>query len=107
MHAVDAESQEHKGRWRRFAGPLALGIVMLLSVLGAAYGTYSASRRSGMAQIDDMAIHQLDLYASTLESELARYADLPGLLGCADANPDTHRYTCVFTDALNYITQSF
>ncbi|MBW8832043.1 MAG: sensor histidine kinase [Burkholderiales bacterium] len=80
MQAVDGESQEHKGRWRRFIGPLALGIVMLLSVLGAAFGTYSASLRSGMAQIDDMAIHQLDLYASTLESELARYADLPGLL---------------------------
>jgi len=59
---------------------VAVAVALLMVVLAAMFASYHASKRHAFAQIDDAAIHQLDLYASTLESELARHAWLPGLL---------------------------
>ncbi|HSW04243.1 sensor histidine kinase [Aquabacterium sp.] len=56
------------------------GALVLLLIASAAFGAYRSSRQTGLAQIDDTALRQLDLYAATLESEIARHAYLPGLL---------------------------
>lgn len=55
-----------------------LGIALL--TLAAMAAAYLASERDGLAQIDDMAYRQLDLYASTLENELGKHAYLPSLI---------------------------
>lgn len=55
-----------------------LGLTALV-VVGAALA-YRASERTGMAQLDDVAYRQLDLYASSLENELDKYAHLPSLI---------------------------
>lgn len=64
----------------RYMGSVVIFVGMLALVLAAMLGTYHASKRNGFMQLDDAAIRQLDLYAATLESELARHAYLPGLL---------------------------
>lgn len=55
---------------------LALGILVLVTALSS----YRASQQGGYRQLDDSALLALDLYAYTLESELARFAYLPTLL---------------------------
>ena len=67
-------------RMNRVMRRVVVSAAMLAVVLGAMFAAYHASQRHAFTQIDDAAIHQLDLYASTLESELARHAWLPGLL---------------------------
>jgi C4-dicarboxylate-specific signal transduction histidine kinase len=54
----------------------------LLLVLGAALVAivYSWSARQGYEQLNDVLGHQLDLYASGLESELGRHEYLPGIV---------------------------
>lgn len=63
----------------RIASPL-VGLLMLaLVVIGMVLG-YRFSERSGLAQLAAVANERLELYASTLETELARYAYLPSLI---------------------------
>ena len=52
---------------------------MLLVALGMAIG-YRVSERGGLAQLAAVANERLELYATTLETELARYAYLPSLI---------------------------
>lgn len=66
-------------RMPRIASPLVglltLGLVLLGMVMG-----YRFSERSGLADLAAVANERLELYASTLETELARYAYLPSLI---------------------------
>ena len=59
----------------RLLGLLTLALIALGMVLG-----YRVSERSGLAQLAAVANERLELYASTLETELARYAYLPSLI---------------------------
>lgn len=54
-------------------------LTVLLVLLGMAMG-YRVSERSGLAQLAAVANERLELYATTLETELARYAYLPSLI---------------------------
>lgn len=54
----------------------ALSLVLLCATLGQ-----RLSERAGMAQLAAVANERLELYAASLEAELARHAYLPGLLG--------------------------
>ncbi len=57
-----------------------MGLVMLgLVATGATLG-YGWSERQGLAQLSAVATERLELYASALEAEIARYAYLPGLM---------------------------
>ncbi len=60
--------------------PASLWIAMLLLVASAMATAYLWSERNGFVQVDDVANRQLDLYASTLESELGKHAYLPSLI---------------------------
>jgi two-component system, NtrC family, C4-dicarboxylate transport sensor histidine kinase DctB len=51
----------------------------VLIVMGMVLG-YRFSERNGLAQVAALANERLELYASTLETELARYAYLPSLI---------------------------
>jgi C4-dicarboxylate-specific signal transduction histidine kinase len=69
---------------KRFA-PLSLdGITAWASIvsLAATVGllAHAWSERVGYAGLADMAVHQLDLYAAGLESELSKYESLPSIL---------------------------
>jgi two-component system, NtrC family, C4-dicarboxylate transport sensor histidine kinase DctB len=52
-------------------------MALVLLSMGLAY---QASESTGLAQLDDVAYRQLDLYASSLENELDKYAHLPSLI---------------------------
>ncbi|MFO1337922.1 MAG: ATP-binding protein [Burkholderiaceae bacterium] len=56
-------------------GLLTLGLVLLGMVLG-----YRLTERNGLLQLAAVASERLELYATTLETELARYAYLPSLV---------------------------
>ena len=58
---------------------LALFAAFLLSGL-VSYGCYVLSEREGRSRMEDSAQRQLDLYATTLEGEIKRHANLPGLI---------------------------
>jgi two-component system C4-dicarboxylate transport sensor histidine kinase DctB len=60
---------------------LGFGVVVAASMVVA----YAWSERLGFEQLDDVAQRQLDLYASTLESELGKHAYLPSLI---EMDPD-------------------
>lgn len=66
------------------AYPAAIGALVwavLISMgVGAAAFAFAWSERTGYVQLNDALIHQLDLYAATLESELARHEYLPGIV---------------------------
>ena len=53
-------------------------LVALAAVVGLL--THKWSERVGYAGLADMAVHQLDLYAAGLESELSKYESLPSIL---------------------------
>ena len=76
--ALTGSHEAARSTWRAARRVIPVG--MFLLVVAAMFVTYHASLRNGFTQIDDVAIRQLDLYASTLESELARHAYLPSLL---------------------------
>lgn len=63
---------------------LALGVAVVASMVAA----YAWSARTGFEQLDDIANRHLDLYASTLESELGKHAYLPSLI---EMDPDIQR----------------
>jgi C4-dicarboxylate-specific signal transduction histidine kinase len=54
------------------------GIVSLAATVGLL--AHAWSERVGYAGLADMAVHQLDLYAAGLESELSKYESLPSIL---------------------------
>lgn len=54
-------------------------LTVLLVLLGMTIG-YRVSERGGLAQLAAVANERLELYATTLETELARYAYLPSLI---------------------------
>ncbi|MDY0748267.1 ATP-binding protein [Paucibacter sp. R3-3] len=65
---------------RRLARPsVYVYVTVLLMVLGWIVGQ-SVSERAGMTQLSAMTLERLELYSNTLDAELARHADLPGLL---------------------------
>ncbi len=70
-------------RLHQLLAPVKKGVIWLgltaLVLLGAGLA-YQASERTGLAQLDDVAYRQLDLYASSLENELDKYAHLPSLI---------------------------
>lgn len=62
---------------------LALVLTVLLAlalVAAAAIGAHAAGRRAALQRLDDAAQHRLDMIASTLEAEVARFDYLPSLL---------------------------
>ncbi len=68
-------------RFRAARAWLGLGGAVTASIFAA----YAWSERKGFEQLDDVAHRQLDLYASTLESELGKHAYLPSLI---EIDPD-------------------
>jgi len=63
----------------RIASPLVGLLVLALIVFGMVLG-YRFNERRGLAELAALANERLELYASTLETELARYAYLPSLI---------------------------
>ena len=58
-----------------------MSAVALLAVVSlAAALAYALSERRAFERLDDAAAHQLELYAAVLDIELAKQADLPGLI---------------------------
>ncbi len=66
-------------RLPRLAPPLLVLLIPGLIVVGMVLG-YRYSERSGLADLAAVSNERLELYASTLETELARYAYLPSLI---------------------------
>ena len=62
------------------AAPLLVGVTTIVLVALSASLAYVWSERHDFARLDDAVGHQLDLYAAVLEIELAKQADLPGLI---------------------------
>ncbi len=54
------------------------GVVWL--ALASGLVAYRWAEQAGYSRLADMAVHQLDLYAAGLESELGKYESLPGVL---------------------------
>lgn len=78
---------------RRLVAPRWLNISLAWLGLGMAVAAsmvavYAWSARTGFEQLDDIANRHLDLYASTLESELGKHAYLPSLI---EMDPDIQR----------------
>lgn len=72
-------------RWaRRLTRPsLYAYLTLALALLGGLAG-YQLSERAGLAQLAALASERLELYAATLESELARHNYLPSLIAIDD-----------------------
>lgn len=66
-------------RLRSFALLLTVLLAVAL-VAAAALGAHAAGRRAALQRLDDAAQHRLDMIASTLEAEVARFDYLPSLL---------------------------
>mgnify|MGYP002363717816 CR=1 FL=1 len=65
---------------RRRQWLLAGALVLAALVPAAAALAWHFSVQRGLQRLGDVAAHQLDLYAAVLESEIAKQADLPGLV---------------------------
>lgn len=65
---------------------LALGVI--LPIVGGAYAAWRVSERSGFSQSAAVVNERLELYAATLEAELARFAYLPGLIAAESTLQD-------------------
>ena len=70
---------------QRWLGPGLAWLVLTMAVAASMATAYRWSERIGFEQLDDIANRQLDLYASTLESELGKHAYLPSLI---EMDPD-------------------
>jgi two-component system C4-dicarboxylate transport sensor histidine kinase DctB len=58
-----------------------LGVLLWLLLTGAAaLAAWRIAEQRAFIRLGDVALHQLDLYASVLEIELGKQADLPGLI---------------------------
>lgn len=55
-------------------------LLWLLLMAGAAWAAWRIAEGRAFERLGDAAMHQLDLYASVLEIELGKQADLPGLI---------------------------
>lgn len=62
-----------------FTPPL-IGLLTLVAIVAGMVLGYRVSERAGLAELAALANERLELYASTLETELARYAYLPSLI---------------------------
>jgi two-component system C4-dicarboxylate transport sensor histidine kinase DctB len=61
-----------------------MGLAIVALMAASVVMSYRLSERSGMAHLAEQANERLELYASTLESELGRYAYLPSLVAIDD-----------------------
>lgn len=61
-----------------------MGLAIVALMAASVVTSYRWSERNGMAHLADQANERLELYASTLESELGRYAYLPSLVAIDD-----------------------
>lgn len=97
----------------RRALPLLLGLAWIALVLGVAALAFRWSEQREFARLGDAASHQLDLYASVLEIELGKQADLPGLIdtdgeieALLAAPADTARRTSVNRRLTRFVARS-
>ena len=60
--------------------PPLIGLLTLVAIVVGMVLGYRVSERAGLAELAALANERLELYASTLETELARYAYLPSLI---------------------------
>lgn len=60
--------------------PPTIGLVTIALIIAGMVLGYRLSARSGLAELAAVANERMELYASTLETELARYAYLPSLI---------------------------
>ncbi|WP_439384794.1 sensor histidine kinase [Ideonella sp. YS5] len=60
--------------------PPLVGLLTLVAIVVGMVLGYRVSERAGLAELAALANERLELYASTLETELARYAYLPSLI---------------------------
>ena len=60
--------------------PPLIGLFTLAAIVVGMVLGYRVSERAGLAELGALANERLELYASTLETELARYAYLPSLI---------------------------
>lgn len=72
-------------RWPRAARSALLGLAALCTTGLGACSAYAWNARAGLDSLAAVASERLELYAATLESELARYAYLPSLIGTDQA----------------------
>ncbi len=79
-------------RWWR---PVFTGLLALCPVLVGALLGYRLSERAGLSQLAAVANERLELYATTLEAELARFAYLPSLIA---SEPDVQALLAVPAD---------
>jgi two-component system C4-dicarboxylate transport sensor histidine kinase DctB len=63
------------------AYPLLLFCLLLVTLSG--YSAYRIAQRMGIAELQATGLHRLDLYATSLEREISKYAFLPGTLSLA------------------------
>jgi two-component system C4-dicarboxylate transport sensor histidine kinase DctB len=64
--------------------PLRFALLLLASaalVAASAFTTYKVSQRMGLAELQSIGRHRLELYAASLEREIGKYAYLPATLG--------------------------
>ncbi|MBK7615002.1 MAG: sensor histidine kinase [Burkholderiales bacterium] len=80
-------------RWWR---PALIGLLALCPVLVGALLGYRLSERAGLSQLAAVANERLELYAATLEAELARFAYLPSLIA---SEPDVQALLAAPADA--------
>lgn len=62
----------------RFAAAVAASALL---IAGIAFATYRISQRMGLAELQNIGRHRLDLYAASLEREIVKYAYFPSTLG--------------------------
>jgi len=58
--------------------PIALGLLALVALSG--FAAYRVALRLGLADLQATGLHRLDLYSTSLEREIGKYAFLPGTL---------------------------
>jgi two-component system C4-dicarboxylate transport sensor histidine kinase DctB len=80
----------------RWWHPALVGVLALCPVLVGALLGYRLSEQSGLSQLAAVANERLELYATTLEAELARFAYLPSLIA---SEPDVQALLAAPADA--------
>ncbi|WP_215779648.1 ATP-binding protein [Paludibacterium sp. B53371] len=70
---------------RSLSGTLLYLALIALIVAGFACWAFNASLSSSLAELENSANQRLDLYSATLDSEVERFARLPGVLGLSPA----------------------
>ncbi|TDR73261.1 sensor histidine kinase [Paludibacterium purpuratum] len=70
---------------RSLSGSILYLALISFIVTGFAFWAFKASLSSSLAELENGANQRLDLYAATLDSEMERFARLPGVLGLSPA----------------------